>query len=88
MSTDDREASRDLKQNKEGIAFPMPILPDPKLASFKTYRAFDDFEGTPLHGAFLIDANGFVRFQRVSADPFLDVDFLKKETARVSKLAK
>ncbi len=88
ISTDDLDASRDLKRNKEGIAFPMPILPDPKLALFKTYRSHDDFEGVPLHGAFLIDAKGSVRFQRISADPFLDVDFLKKEAARVGKLVK
>lgn len=88
VGTDDLDASRALKANKDGIAFPMPILPDPKLTLFKAYRAHDDFEGLPLHGAFLIDANGFVRFQRISADPFLDVDFLKKEAARVAKLAK
>ncbi len=88
VSTDDLKNSRALKQNKDGIAFPMPILPDPKLALFKTYRSHDDFEDAPLHGAFLIDAKGFVRFQRISADPFLDVDFLKKEAARVSKLVK
>ncbi len=58
ISTDDVEASRSLKANKDGIAFPMPILPDPKLAFFKAYRSYDDFENTPLHGAFLIDAQG------------------------------
>ncbi len=88
VSTDGLDASRLLKTNKDGIAFPMPILPDPKLAFFKAYRSFDDFESTPLHGAFLIDARGFVRFQRISADPFLDVDFLKKEAARVGKMVR
>ena len=88
ISTDDLETSRALKQNKDGIAFLMPILPDPKLSLFKAYRAHDDFENFPLHGAFLIDARGFVRFQRISADPFLDVEFLKKEAARVGKLVK
>jgi peroxiredoxin len=88
ISTDDLATSRDLKANKEGIAFPMPILPDPKLTLFRTYRAHDDFENSPLHGAFLIDAKGLVRFQRISADPFLDVDFLKKEAARLSRMIK
>ncbi|HEY2154715.1 MAG TPA: peroxiredoxin family protein [Isosphaeraceae bacterium] len=88
ISTDDRETSRSLKANKDGIAFPMPILPDPKLGFFKAYRSFDDFENTPLHGAFLIDARGFIRFQRISAEPFLDVDFVKKEAARVGKMVK
>ena len=57
----------------------MPMLPDPKLDLFKAYHAFDDFESQPLHGTFLIDAQGNVRFQRISAEPFLDVDFLKAE---------
>nr|UXE45586.1 hypothetical protein Hi04_10k_c4998_00029 [uncultured bacterium] len=88
VSTDDLETSRALKENKDGIKFPMPILPDPKLSLFKAYRSYDDFEKVPLHGAFLIDARGSVRFKRISADPFLDVEFLKKEAARVSRLAK
>ena len=50
----------------------MPMLADPKLELFKRYRAFDDFEDQPLHGTFLIDAEGDVRFQRISADPFLE----------------
>ena len=61
----------------------MPILADPKLDLFKRYRAYDDFESQPLHGTFLIDAQGNVRFQRISADPFLDVEFIKAEAARV-----
>ena len=56
----------------------MPMLADPKLELFKLYRAYDDFESQPLHGTFLIDAQGNVRFQRISADPFLDVEFIKK----------
>ena len=66
----------------------MPMLADPKLDVFKRYRAFDDFENQPLHGTFLIDAQGNVRFQRISADPFLDVDFIKTEAARVNRMLK
>jgi peroxiredoxin len=88
ISTDTLEASRELKANADDIQFPMPILSDPALDVFKKYRVFDDFEDLPLHGAFLIDAQGRVRFQRISADPFLDVDFLKAESARVHRLLK
>ena len=66
----------------------MPMLADPKLELFKRYRAFDDFENQPLHGTFLIDAQGNVRFQRISADPFLDVEFIKAEAARVNRMVK
>ncbi len=86
ISTDDAASTKALKSNKDGIKFPMPILVDPGLERYHAYRAFDDFEKTPLHGTFLIDAQGNVRFQRVSAEPFLDVDFIKKESARVQKL--
>ncbi len=86
ISTDDMAAARELKNNKDGIKFPMPMLADPRLELFKRYRAFDDFENTPLHGTFLIDAQGNVRFQRISADPFLDVDFIRTEAERVARL--
>ena len=42
----------------------------------------------PLHATFLIDARGNVRFQRISSDPFLDVDFIKAEAARVNRMLK
>ena len=65
----------------------MPIVPDPPLESFKRYQAYDDFEGQPLHAIYLIDAKGEVRYRRVSAEPFLDVDFVKSEIARVNRLS-
>jgi peroxiredoxin len=88
VSTDGLEATRTLKNNAEGVKFPMPMIADPKLDSFKRYRAYDDFESQPLHGTFLIDAQGRVRFQRISADPFLDVEFIRAEAARVKRIVK
>jgi hypothetical protein len=64
----------------------MTILADPVLETFKRYRAYDDFEERPMHGTFLIDAEGRVRFQRISAEPFLDVEFVKAEAARANRL--
>ena len=86
ISSDDREAVRALKNNNDRIKFPMPILADPKLELFKLYRSYDDFENQPLHATFLIDTQGNVRFQRISADPFLDVEFIKAEAGRVNHL--
>lgn len=86
LSTDDESAARQLKENKDGVKFPMPILFDPKFEVFKKYRAYDDFEGVPLHGTFLIDASGDVRFQRISAEPFLDVEFIKNEAQRIDSI--
>jgi peroxiredoxin len=85
IGTDDLAATRALKQNADGVKFPMPLLPDPKLEVFKAYGAVDDFENHPLHATFLIDPRGGIRFERVSADPFLDVEFIKQEAARVMR---
>jgi peroxiredoxin len=88
VNTDDVDATKALKNNKEGIKFPMPMLADPKLETFKRYEAYDDFESQPLHATFLIDVRGNVRFQRISADPFLDVEFIKSETQRLNRMTK
>jgi peroxiredoxin len=88
VTTDDPPAARALKNNEDGVKFPIPMLPDPKLELFTRYRAYDNFENQPLHGIYLIDARGKVRFQRISADPFMDVKFIKDETARVNRMLK
>ncbi|MEO8495164.1 MAG: hypothetical protein ABI614_08840, partial [Planctomycetota bacterium] len=46
-------------------------------------RAYDDFEKKPLHGTFLIDSHGMVRWQDISFEPFMDADFLLKESQRL-----
>jgi peroxiredoxin len=86
VGSDNRDANRALKENPDKVAFPMPILSDPKLEIFKRYNAHDDFEGQPLHAIYLIDAKGQVRYRRISAEPFLDVDFVKTELARVNRM--
>jgi peroxiredoxin/tetratricopeptide (TPR) repeat protein len=86
VSTDDAVATKALKSNSDGIAFPMPLLADVAKRTFRAYRSHDDFEDQPLHGTFLIDAHGDVRFHRVAAEPFLNFDFLKSEAARINTL--
>ncbi len=88
IGSDDAEATKALKNNKDAIKFPMAMLADPKLELFKLFRAYDDFESQPLHGTFLIDAEGNIRFQRISADPFLEVEFIKTEAERVNRIIK
>jgi peroxiredoxin/Flp pilus assembly protein TadD len=86
VSTDDRDATKALKANKDGVAFTMPLLADPTKQTFRAYRSYDDFEDQPLHGTFLIDARGDIRFHRISAEPFLNVEFVKTEAARINRL--
>ena len=60
-----------------------PLVANTELDVFKAYRAFDDFEGIPLHGTYLIDENGLIRWQDVSYEPFMNPEFLLKESKRL-----
>ncbi|MEO6739788.1 MAG: redoxin domain-containing protein [Chthoniobacteraceae bacterium] len=71
---------------KEGDGFSFPILGDATLATFKSYRAFDDFETMPLHGTFLIDTEGLVRWQDISYQPFTQAKWLLAESKRLLAL--
>ena len=64
----------------------MPLLADPELQAFKGFRCYDDFEQQPLHGTFLIDAAGNVRWQDISYEPFTDAEFLIQEAPRLLSL--
>ncbi len=61
----------------------IPLHADPDLTAFKAYRCFDDFEQQPLHGTFLLDADGRVLWQDISYEPFMDVDFVLQESQRL-----
>ncbi len=86
IGTDDAAVTKELKENDQRIKFPMPLLADPTLSTFKAYGVFDEFEGRALHGAFLVDSLGRVHWRRISADPFMDVDFIKREAARITRI--
>lgn len=82
ISSDDREGlkvSLDSYEKK----MPIPLLANEKLDVFKAYRVYDDFESTPLHGTFLIDGEGLVRWQDISFEPFMEAEFLLDEAQRL-----
>ncbi len=66
---------------KESV--PFALAADPEMNVFKSYRAFDDFENMPLHGTFLIDGQGLVRWHDISYEPFTDPKFLLDEAKRL-----
>ena len=66
--------------------FPFPILADPAHMAFKAYRAFDDFERSALHGTFLIDGEGLVRWQDIGFQPFRDANWLLAESKRLLRI--
>jgi alkyl hydroperoxide reductase subunit AhpC len=63
-------------------------LGDPGLDVFKDYLAQDDFERMPLHGTFLIDGEGKIRWQDIGPEPFMETKFLLKEALRLLNLLK
>lgn len=83
ISTDSVEGLKRTQQKGSGSRFPFPLLADPTLETFKAWHVYDDFESLALHGTFLVDAGGLVRWQDISYEPFMDVDFLLAESARL-----
>lgn len=84
VSTDNAgDLNKTFVQAKDAQGFPFPIVADPGLAAFKAYRAFDDFENQALHGTFLIDSAGYVRWQDISSQPFSNVKWLLAESRRL-----
>lgn len=84
ISTDSQEDLQQSIDNYEG-GMPFPLVSDEALDVFKAWRVYDDFEQLPLHGTFLIDGDGLVRWQDISFEPFMDPDFLLKESQRLLK---
>ena len=84
ISTDDQSRLQKSLNNYKGKKpFPIPLVSNNKLDVFKKYRVYDDFEKIPLHGTFLIDGRGRVRWQDISYEPFMNVDFLLQESKRL-----
>ncbi|MFM7320218.1 MAG: redoxin domain-containing protein [Armatimonadota bacterium] len=82
ITTDDLAGAADTR-TAEGKPYPFPILADPRGRVFRRYGAWDDFEGMALHGAFLIDPAGRLRWQDTGAVPFADAPFLLGEARRL-----
>jgi peroxiredoxin len=71
---------------QDAAAFPFTLLSNHDLRLFQAYGCFDDFERQPLHGTFLIDKGGLIRWQETGAEPFKDAEFLLKEARRLLAL--
>jgi peroxiredoxin len=83
ISCDNRAALQKSLENYRPGPFPFLMLADPDLTVFQSYHAYDDFERIALHGTFLIDSDGFVRWNDVGSEPFMDVPFLIAEFKRL-----
>jgi len=58
--------------------FPFVALSDEWWVAFKDYRCFD---GRALHGTYLINSKGTIRFADAGDEPFMEVDELLKKAA-------
>lgn len=67
-------------------ALPFPVLADPEHTAFRAWRCYDEFESLPLHGTFLVDTQGRVRWQDLGAAPFVQFDWLQHEAKRLLAL--
>lgn len=83
ISSDNHDGLKKSLANYDGGPLPIPLCADPKLEAFQAYRAVDNFEEMPLHGTFVIDCEGLIRWQDISYEPFMDPDFVLKEAQRL-----
>jgi peroxiredoxin len=87
ISTDSPEDLKNAQAPyKEKGGFPFPLVSDEKLEVFKTYRLLD-FDNQPLHGTFLIDGQGRVRWRDISDEPFNNPTFVLKEGKKLTTAA-
>ena len=83
ISTDDAEGLQQSIESYGDEPLPIQLVANPDFEVFKKFRAFDEFENQPLHGTFLIDGEGRLRWQDISYEPFMDAEFLLKESQRL-----
>ena len=86
ISTDDVASLKDSQDNYTKGVIPFPIVSDAAKEVFKQYTAHDDFENLPLHGTFVLDGKGRMLWSDISADPFMEIDFLIQESKRLLSL--
>jgi peroxiredoxin len=86
ISSDDANGLKQSIENYKDGPIPFPLVADSTLDTFKAYRCFDDFEQLPLHGTFLIDGQGLVRWQDIGPEPFMDPKFVIGEAQRLLKV--
>jgi peroxiredoxin len=74
------------EKNKESLKlgdFGITLLSDRAHENARRFASYDDFEEMELHSTILIDKEGRIFWKRTGGDPFMNIDFLLREIARV-----
>jgi peroxiredoxin len=80
-STTPEKIRESLKLGELGIT----LLADTNHENARRFASYDDFEDMELHSTILIDGDGLIRWKRTGGDPFMNVDYLLREIARIPK---
>ena len=77
------KASFQMQIENDTPQMPFPVLCDPRAEAFKAWRCWDHFKDEALHGTFIVDGQGRLRWRDVSVEPFMATDFLIEECRRL-----
>jgi peroxiredoxin len=83
ISVDDPDKVKKFVDKAKSAPYPYLVLSDDYYSAFQSYRAYDNFEYVPMHGTFLVDGEGYVRWFDVSFEPFTDASFVLNESKRL-----
>ena len=87
ISTDLPDDLRDqVRAYEKKGGFPFQLVSNAKLDVFEAYGCLDS-DRKPLHGTFLVDAQGRIRWQNIGVKPFEDPTFVLNEAKKLSSLA-
>src|SRR5690606_39068247 len=65
-----------------GVALVAVTSQTENMPVFKALQAYDDFEDMPIHGLYIVNGDRDVVWQDLSADAFMEIDFLVGEIPR------
>jgi peroxiredoxin len=78
-STPPEKNKESLKVGDMGII----LLSDTAHENARRFASYDDFEEMELHSTILINKEGRIFWKRTGGDPFMNIDFLLREIARI-----
>jgi peroxiredoxin len=86
VSTDDIEhvaATRIGFDPEKAQPCPFPVLSDKDLTAFRAWGAYDEFNDQPIHGTFILDATGALRWRHLGTEPFMSAGEVLREVEKL-----